>query len=90
MAAALLLTTILAVGLIAAGVASVVRAVAPQEWLLHKPLSCDLCMSWWSSFVMTAWVHVLEKPPFPFLVSVIFGATMVSIVALKTANRLGE
>lgn len=46
--------TVSAVGIAASGATAIIRAVVPQTWLLHKPLSCDLCMSWWSSLALTA------------------------------------
>jgi hypothetical protein len=41
----------LLVGLFAAGATMVTRELAPLAWLMVRPLSCDLCMSWWGSWL---------------------------------------
>ena len=56
----------LALGLTVAGVIQVIRALpGVRRWVLNgvKPWACDLCMSWWISFLTTgAVVGVLEDP----------------------------
>ena len=88
-----ILTSAILFGLFAAGLAMVVRAVVPTLWLLKKPLSCDLCMSWWGSLV--SWVlgtcnercqtgGWIQAPLF------IGAAVAVSVLTLKAANRLTD
>jgi hypothetical protein len=81
-----LLATALLLGLGAAGMTFVVRAVldsAKKEWLLEKPFSCDLCMSWWSSIALFVVHGDWAKP-----VSLVLASTAVSVLAVKAANRL--
>lgn len=85
-----LLATILAVGLCAAGSALIVRAVVPQLWLMVKPFSCDLCMSWWSSLVASAAIATIDGTGILTASVAAVGGTAVSVVALKTANRLDD
>lgn len=85
-----LLTTILAVGLIAAGLTQVVRAVVPQQWLLNKPLSCDLCMSWWSSLAGVVVAAVGGTVAWPAAPLVVPGSVAVSLLTLKAISRMGE
>ena len=85
-----LLEFTLSVGLLASGAALIVRAVVPQHWLLVKPWSCDLCMSWWSSLVMGAAAgFVTDTPPLVAAVAAV-GGTTVSVAALKVINKIGE
>jgi hypothetical protein len=96
-----LLILALFLGLCAAGATHAARALAPQGWLLHKPLSCDLCMSWWSSWlgVVLLWVG----GSFPVgggaigmirmiatALAVVLASTGLSVLLLKAAWRLGE
>ena len=80
-------------GFAAAGITATVRAIidsANPLWLLEKPFSCDLCMSWWSSrAVVIAWgFHVgLEFVP---AVLAVFGAIGVALCVTKAATRLSS
>lgn len=76
--------TMLLVGFAAAGATSIIRAVVPTLWLLVKPFACDLCMSFWTSLVLTA----LLMPDMP--VHIALGAVAVSIVTLKTIGHLSD
>ena len=87
------LAAILTLGLFAAGLALILRAVAPQPWLLHKPLSCDLCMSWWGSVVGAAVrfggaVGVDSDMSLITVAPAVVAAVAVSVVVLKSINRL--
>lgn len=78
-----MLALIFAVGMIAAGAALIIRAVVPQPWLLNKPLSCDLCMSFWSSVVFGMLIGTNSIPA-------VVGGVAVSVLVLKAVNRLGD
>lgn len=94
-----MLSTTFFIGLAAAGAAQVIRALAPVPLLMRKPLSCDLCMSWWGSFIGacvlkhdllvrgTFWSHDGVVATFTFF-GYAFAALMVSIIVLKGAQRL--
>jgi len=85
-----LLAMIFAVGLCAAGSALIVRAVVPQLWLMAKPFSCDLCMSWWSAVVSSVAVATLDGAgPLTAGVAAV-GGTALSVVLLKATNRLDD
>ena len=84
----------LLVGLFAAGTAMIARALAPTLWLLVKPLSCDLCMSWWGS-LLGAGLGSLSNlcqtaNGLPDLVVIVGAAVAVSVVTLKTASKLTD
>ena len=49
-----MLTTILTLALGAFGLTAVLRALAPLELLLRKPLSCDLCMAFWTATLFSS------------------------------------
>lgn len=86
----MILAHALVLGLAAAGLTAVVRAVVPTLWLLHKPLSCDLCMSWWTTLTLGAlhaWHYAQEPAP---AVLAIFAAIAVALTATKAANRLSS
>lgn len=80
--------TVSAVGIAASGATAIIRAVVPQTWLLHKPLSCDLCMSWWSSLALTATLATVEPMPIAQSVVVVAGAVGAALLITKTTNRL--
>lgn len=84
-----LLVAILVVGASAAGIALTIRAVLADWlplWLLVKPFSCDLCMSFWGAlgFVVlrdgVAWSSLWSVP----------GAVALSVLVLKTHARLAD
>ena len=83
-----LLATAVLVGLAASGVTFIVRALVPQMWLLHKPLACDLCMSWWSALAVTGWSIWCGDVGLSQSVVAVLGGVGVSVLAVKTANRL--
>lgn len=86
-----MIETIILVGLFAAGLASVVRALLPVTLLVQKPWSCDLCMSFWCSIIgmglfgpqawtfAAAWRHLLAPA---------LAAVAVSLLVLKAIARL--
>ena len=81
------LADIAVTGLSAAGAALVVRAVLAEWlplWLLVKPFSCDLCMSWWGSVAFSALAH---GPTFDAAWPVL-GGTAASVLTLKVVNHL--
>lgn len=84
----------LLVGLFAAGATQIIRALVPTLWLLVKPLSCDLCMSWWGSLA-GAGLGSLTKccqtaNGLPDLVIIVGAAVAVSVVTLKTVGKLTD
>ncbi len=75
----------LLLGLAAAGVVFVIRAVVMDRWpllMLSKPLSCDLCMSWWSAlaFSLVDW-HSVQH---------LFAGVALSVGIIKAVGRLSE
>jgi hypothetical protein len=82
------LATVVTVGLAASGVTAIARALAPVTWLLVKPLSCDLCMSWWSSLAITGTLLLSEPISLAQSVAVVTGGVGVALVTTKAANRL--
>lgn len=80
-------------GLAAAGLTATVRAVVQETrplWLLEKPFSCDLCMSWWSSVaVVVAWAVHDGLAFIPGLLAV-FGSIGVALLVTKAATRLSS
>ncbi len=79
----------IAMGLAAAGIVMIIRAVVPTMWLLHKPFSCDLCMSWWSSVALSMWAFFGEYGSL-LGVTTLLGSVAVSVLALKGSNRLAQ
>lgn len=80
----------LALGLIAAGITSVVRAVVPQIWLLVKPFACDLCMSWWSAWLGAIALQIHDPVSFWSVLPAVLGAVPVSLLTLKVVGRLSD
>lgn len=80
----------LLIGFAAATSAIIVREFVPALWLLRRPFSCDLCMSWWMSVGL--YVFDLTRAPWPVYNPplVVLAATLLSIVLLKVVNRLSE
>jgi len=52
-----LLLGALVVGLGSSGLALVLRAILPHSWLTHRPLGCNLCMSFWGALVVSLVVY---------------------------------
>lgn len=88
-----LLAIALLFGLAAAGITATVRAVVQEArplWLLEKPLSCDLCMSWWSSLsIVVAWA-AHESIAFIPAALAVFGSIAVALLVTKAATRLSS
>jgi hypothetical protein len=78
---------VIAWGLTSAGTASVIRAVVPATWLLVKPFSCDLCISFWPSFAQAMWA-IHQGCGNVDSGRALLGATMISILAIKSAHKL--
>ena len=89
----MLLATAILVGLAASGLTAVIRAVVQEVrplWLLHKPLSCDLCMSWWSSLAITVPSTLAGELTVHQSVVTVLGGVGVSLVSVKVANRMSD
>lgn len=84
------MNTALMLGFAAATVATIIRAFVPTLWLLVKPFSCDLCMSWWSSLVLSVAVTVQHPMALTDAGLMILAATAVSMLLLKTYSRLSD
>lgn len=87
------MTLALLIGLSASGLTAIARTVAQDhgkaEWLLEKPLSCDLCMSFWGSFVSVALWSTGYSFGFGEALVTMFGGVGTALVATKASNRLG-
>ena len=80
-------------GLAAAGAVAVVRAVVQEVrplWLLAKPLSCDLCMSWWSSVAVALYALALDLLDAPVAPLAVLASTGVCLAVVRGSNRLSE
>ena len=87
------LALILVLGLAAAGAVAVVRAVVQEVrpmWLLLKPLSCDLCMSWWASVAVVLFALIIEALALPVAPLAVLASTAVSLACVRGSNRLSE
>jgi hypothetical protein len=79
---------ILVIALVASGLVHVVRALAPDAWKIRKPISCNLCMSFWTSlfvsflfWAMAGWVTII---PAIFNACVyVLAATSICVMLLK-------
>jgi hypothetical protein len=82
----------LACGLAAAGMTATVRTLAQDygraEWLLIKPLSCDLCCSFWGSLSAVLLASAAESVSVPAAMLAGFGSIGVSLLGIKAAMRL--
>lgn len=87
-----LLSVILVCGFASAGITAIARTLAQdygrQEWLLAKPLSCDLCMSFWGSVAAVGGVATVESVSLVSAMLAVSGSVGVSLVAVKAASRL--
>lgn len=84
----------LTIALAASGLTAVARTLAQDhgraEWLLEKPLSCDLCMSFWSSLVFT-FAYVFRHPEARWdAPTLLFAGIGGALVFTKAANRLSS
>lgn len=79
-----------ATGFAAAGLALVIRAVVPTLWLLVKPFSCDLCMSWWGSVAFTGLRVVGQGVSTIDALPDLFGSVATSVVVLKVVGKLSD
>jgi hypothetical protein len=89
----MILVAVLACGFAAAGLTASFRAVIQDhkpEWLLVKPFSCDLCMSFWSSIVFVATLVATESVSLSLAPLAVFGSVGVSLLSVKAANRLSS
>lgn len=90
----MILAAAIVIALAASGLTAALRVIAQDhgkaEWLLEKPFSCDLCMSFWGSVIFTI-AYVLRHPEqlwdAPVLVPASVGA---ALVFTKAANRLSS
>ena len=85
----MLLLLALVFGLGAAAATVIIRELAPITVLLRKPVSCDLCMSWWLS--------VFHALAFGFMISndllvlfCILPSMFISMVALKLIVKISR
>lgn len=83
----------LLIGLSASGLTAIARTLAQDhgkaEWLLVKPLSCDLCMGFWGSFLSVVVWSVDHSLGFSEAILMVSGGVGSSLVFTKAANRLG-
>jgi len=86
------IATAFLVGLAAAGLAQVARALAPLSILTRKPVSCDLCMSWWGALLATAvtrpWPLTWREVALAGVV--VLAGVAVSLLVLKTTTKLRD
>lgn len=79
-------------GLSTAGITAIARTLAQDygkpEWLLNKPLSCDLCMSFWGSVVSVGLAGLAESVSPPAATLAVLGSVGVGLVTVKAASRL--
>lgn len=79
-------------GLAASGLTAIIRVTIGDrkpEWLLHKPLSCDLCMSFWTTVaVVIGWTIQHPAPGIEGAIGALAGVGG-AMLATKAANRLG-
>lgn len=78
-------------GLAASGLTSIVRAVVPQSWLLVKPWSCNLCMSFHGSWVMLLVTSIDTAAPLPTIGEaglLIAASTAVALLVTNAVSRL--
>lgn len=60
----------------------IVRALVPLSWMMEKPWSCDLCMSWWTSIVLVgAWMWFGEVMPIQILL-VCYSINVLAVASL--------
>jgi hypothetical protein len=85
-----LLQLIVIAGIAAAGAVNVVRAVVPTLWLLVKPFSCDLCMSWWSSLAVTIAYATVSPVTVLEAAIAVLGGTALSLILVKLVGVLSE
>jgi hypothetical protein len=87
------LALVVVLGLAAAGAVAVVRAVVMDRWpmwMLEKPLSCDLCMSWWASVAVVLFALVAGRLDLLDAPLAALGSTAVSLATVRGSNRLSE
>jgi hypothetical protein len=88
-----LLALALLLGLVAAGSVDVIRAVLMEVrpmWLLVKPWSCSLCMSWWCSVAAVTFYGVTIGLTVPDALLATLASTAVSLGVVRGSNRLAE
>lgn len=86
------LSLALLIALAASGLTAIFRVTIGDrkpEWLLHKPLSCDLCMSFWAASVVTiGWATQHPVSAVEGAIGALAGVGGALLVT-KAANRLG-
>ena len=88
-----MLLAVLMLGLAASGLTAILRAVVQEvapDRLLEKPLSCDLCMSFWSTIALVGLWCAEEPMPWIQAPLAICGAVGVSLLSVKAASRLSS
>jgi hypothetical protein len=84
------IVTVLVVGLFAAGLTSVVRALPYFRDLVFrgvKPWACDLCMSWWGSLAGAVALDLPVEYGWPAAGVVAVAGVAVSLAALHHITR---
>ncbi|MFH1265062.1 MAG: hypothetical protein ABIK89_05000 [Planctomycetota bacterium] len=84
------LQTALLLGLSWAGVAALARAlpVWPAAWRIRKPLSCDVCMGFWSAALTLAIAYRWDYSLWPHVAEVGAGYA-VAVMALRWLRTSG-
>lgn len=79
----------------AIGFTFVMRSLSPRSFLLHKPLSCALCLAWWPSFTLGNSAFLAESDGWigffyqaPEIAMVVFGATGLAYLGNKTIELI--
>lgn len=76
---------VLALAFPASGTVAIFRALPwPAAWKKRKPLSCMLCMSWWSTWAVLLTLHFTGVMPFAWTLEGVFtrGAELLAAVAV--------
>ena len=87
------LSLVFVLGFAAAGAVAVVRAVVQELrplWLLAKPLSCDLCMSWWASVGLVLFALAVGHASPVDAGLAVLASTGVCLPLVRGSNRLSE
>ena len=85
-----MIVAVLVVGLAAAGLASVVRALPYFRDLVFrgvKPWACDLCMSWWGSLAGGAALDLPAAHGWPAAGVLVLAGVAVSLAVLHHITR---
>lgn len=85
-----MLSLVFLLAFFAAGATFIMRKLVPQLWLMVKPWSCDLCMSWWSAWLGVVIKSVNDYVPLDQAIFAVPASVGLSVLMVKAANRLGE